>query len=49
LTDEPPQPVAKVANAATDATMHAVWIGIRGIGEQITRLADQNLRHSLEG
>src|SRR5215212_448414 len=34
LTDEPPQPVAKVANAATDATMHAVWIGIRGIGEQ---------------
>jgi hypothetical protein len=44
LTDEPPSPVAEVANAATDATMQALWIGIRGIGEQITRLADQNLR-----
>jgi hypothetical protein len=33
-----------VATAAADTTARAVWIGIREIGEQITRLADENLR-----
>jgi hypothetical protein len=44
VTDQAPVPVVRVANAATDATTRAIWIGIREIGEQITRLADENLR-----
>jgi hypothetical protein len=46
VTDAPPVPAVRVANAATDATTHAIWIGIREIGEQITRLADENLRRA---
>jgi len=44
LTDPPPADADVVANTATDATTRAIWIGIREIGEQITRLADENLR-----
>ena len=46
LTDPPPVPVVEVANAAADATTRAIWIGIREIGEQITRLADESLRRA---
>jgi hypothetical protein len=46
VTDQAPVPVVRVANAATDATTRAIWIGIREIGEQITRLADENLRRA---
>jgi hypothetical protein len=46
VTDPPPAPLVVVANAAADATTRAIWIGIREIGEQITRLADENLRRA---
>ena len=44
LTDAPPVGADVVANIATNATTRAIWIGIREIGEQISRLADENLR-----
>lgn len=43
LIDPPPAPAAAVA---TDAA-HAVWLAIRELGEQISRLADENLRRVL--
>jgi hypothetical protein len=46
VTDPPPAGTDIVANTAADATTRAIWIGIREIGEQITRLADENLRRA---
>ena len=46
LTDPLPAGADVVADTAADATTRAIWIGIREMGEQITRLADENLRRA---